>query len=203
MSRCRACSGWRRGCGRPPSRPGPRGRGVRPPAARRADHPGWALLRRRRTCQQPIGWSAGLQSERAARAGRLVERRRAVGARAAVRVPVRARDGRPAAAVRACRLADRPDRRLRVRPVRSVPGGRAAARRQVSRKNSRGRITAALVGLVVLVLAGWFVREQVVDNKTSALPTQALSALPPETATTWRLAQQGGPFPQPPNERGV
>ncbi len=70
----------------------------------------------------------------------------------------------------------------------------------MSRKNSRGRITAALVGLVVLVLAGWFVREQVVDNKTSALPTQALSALPPEATTTWRLVRQGGPFPYPRND---
>jgi ribonuclease T1 len=70
----------------------------------------------------------------------------------------------------------------------------------VTRKNSRGRITAALVGLVVLVLAGWFVREQVVDNKTSALPVRALSALPPEATTTWRLVRQGGPFPYPRND---
>jgi hypothetical protein len=34
----------------------------------------------------------------------------------------------------------------------------------------RGRITAALVGLVLLVLAGWFVREQVRPHPP-ALPT--------------------------------
>ncbi|WP_433250210.1 ribonuclease domain-containing protein [Streptosporangium sp. CA-135522] len=30
-----------------------------------------------------------------------------------------------------------------------------------------------------------------------ALPVRALSALPPEAATTWRLIRDGGPFPYP------
>lgn len=81
---------------------------------------------------------------------------------------------------------------------------------------SRGRITAALVGLVVLVVAGWFVRTQVVDDQASppsgssvsavlpgadsGLTVTPLSALPAEAASTWRLVQRGGPFPYPRND---
>ncbi|HKS47788.1 MAG TPA: ribonuclease domain-containing protein [Amycolatopsis sp.] len=61
---------------------------------------------------------------------------------------------------------------------------------------SRRRITAALVGLIVLVLGGWLVRD-VIETRVSAPQTQALSTLPPETATTYRLIQAGGPFPYP------
>jgi guanyl-specific ribonuclease Sa len=85
---------------------------------------------------------------------------------------------------------------------------------------SRGRITAALVGLVVLVVVGWFVRTQVVDNETSpagspasvstgvpgadsGLPVRSLSSLPAEAASTWRLVQRGGPFPYPRDDGAV
>lgn len=68
----------------------------------------------------------------------------------------------------------------------------------------RGRITLALLGLLVLVLAGWFVQQQVADDPPapttttaaqSGLPVRPLSTLPAEAAKTWRLIQQGGPFP--------
>ena len=88
---------------------------------------------------------------------------------------------------------------------------------------SRARITVALVGLVALVLVGWFVREQaaggpgapvgppasagpagpagpIVAGASSGLRVTALSALPPEAAATWRLVRQGGPFPYPRND---
>jgi guanyl-specific ribonuclease Sa len=84
---------------------------------------------------------------------------------------------------------------------------------------SRSRISAALVGLVVLVLVGWFVRELTADDTaapqspqstssaasaegsvalpgaSSGLRVQPLSALPTEAKATWRLIQSGGPFP--------
>lgn len=71
------------------------------------------------------------------------------------------------------------------------------------RAGSRGRITLALLGLLVLVLAGWFVRDQLdeapqapsVPAEQSQLPVRPLSTLPGEAASTWRLIQDGGPFP--------
>jgi guanyl-specific ribonuclease Sa len=70
---------------------------------------------------------------------------------------------------------------------------------------SSRRITVALVGLILLVLAGWFVRGLVTDGDTggasglpgaaSGLPVRALSELPAEAAGTWRLIGKGGPFP--------
>ena len=64
---------------------------------------------------------------------------------------------------------------------------------------SSRRITVALVGLIVLVLAGWFVRELVHGDDAmpgpSGLPVRALSELPAEAAGTWRLIEEGGPFP--------
>jgi ribonuclease T1 len=79
------------------------------------------------------------------------------------------------------------------------------------RPGSRGRITLALLGLIVLVLAGWFVREQVTDKPAepagvsvpgagSRLPVRPLSTLPAEAASTWRLVLKGGPFPYPRND---
>lgn len=76
---------------------------------------------------------------------------------------------------------------------------------------STRRITVALVGLVVLVLAGWFVREQTTGEPgTSAVPgadsglaVRALSELPAEAADTWRLVERGGPFPYPEDDGGV
>jgi ribonuclease T1 len=63
---------------------------------------------------------------------------------------------------------------------------------------SSRRITIALVGLIVLVVAGWTVRELVTDDASgggSGLPVRALSELPAEAAGTWRLIEKGGPFP--------
>lgn len=62
---------------------------------------------------------------------------------------------------------------------------------------SSRRITVALVGLIVLVLAGWLVREAVSgpEPSGSGLPVRALSELPDEAAGTWRLIEKGGPFP--------
>lgn len=67
---------------------------------------------------------------------------------------------------------------------------------------SSRRITVALVGLVVLVLAGWFVRDLTggadtgaVPGADSGLPVRALSELPAEAEGTWRLIERGGPFP--------
>jgi ribonuclease T1 len=65
---------------------------------------------------------------------------------------------------------------------------------------SSRRITVALAGLIVLVLAGWFVRELTVEEPAvpgagSGLPVRALSELPDEAAGTWRLIERGGPFP--------
>ena len=81
------------------------------------------------------------------------------------------------------------------------------------RPGSRGRITLALLGLIVLVLVGWFVREQVTDTPPapapagvsvpgadSKLPVRPLSTLPAEASSTWKLVTQGGPFPYPRND---
>ncbi len=82
---------------------------------------------------------------------------------------------------------------------------------------SRRRITFALVGLIVLVLAGWLVKDLSsgsgspapttsasasanVPGSSSGLPVKTLSSLPKETAATWKLIQQGGPFPYPKND---
>lgn len=83
----------------------------------------------------------------------------------------------------------------------------------------RRRITIALVGLIVLVLAGWLIRDLssgsgkpapttsvsstaagAVPGASSGLPVKALSTLPKEAADTWKLIQQGGPFPYPRND---
>lgn len=82
---------------------------------------------------------------------------------------------------------------------------------------SRKRITAALVGLVVLVLAGWLIRDvgsddagpapsgasasqSAVPGVESGLDVRPLSQLPKEAADTWRLIQRDGPFPYPRND---
>ena len=73
---------------------------------------------------------------------------------------------------------------------------------------SRRRISVALIGLIALVVIGWFVRdvavEQPPDGSTSVpgaaesgLPIRQMSSLPPEAATTWRLIGTDGPFPFP------
>lgn len=81
------------------------------------------------------------------------------------------------------------------------------------RPGSRGRITLALLGLLVLVLAGWFVRDQLDDgtpppapagqSEQSAPSVRPLSTLPAEAAATWRLIERGGPFPYPRDDGSV
>ena len=71
---------------------------------------------------------------------------------------------------------------------------------------SSRRITVALVGLVLLVLAGWFVQSRLADEPTpspSGMQERALSDLPPEAADTWRLIEAGGPFPHPDDDGKV
>lgn len=62
---------------------------------------------------------------------------------------------------------------------------------------SRKRITLALVGLVVLVLVGWLVKENAGDSSpsSSGMQVKPLSQLPPEVDDTWRLIVKGGPYP--------
>lgn len=63
---------------------------------------------------------------------------------------------------------------------------------------SSRRITAALVGLVILVLAGWLVRTALVEEPApppDGMAVRALSELPAEAADTWRLIESGAPFP--------
>jgi guanyl-specific ribonuclease Sa len=83
------------------------------------------------------------------------------------------------------------------------------------------RITAALVGLIVLVLGGWLVQDVVAGNglsgapptssvvgsvsgtvpgADSGLPVKPLSSLPPEANDTWKLIEAGGPYPYPHND---
>ncbi|RSD10580.1 ribonuclease domain-containing protein [Amycolatopsis eburnea] len=93
---------------------------------------------------------------------------------------------------------------------------------------NRRRITAALIGLLVLVLGGWLVKDAVGGGSTSpstsssstagssssapakgsaavpgadsGLPLKALSTLPSQAADTWQLIEKGGPFPYPRND---
>lgn len=90
---------------------------------------------------------------------------------------------------------------------------------------NRRRITAALIGLLVLVLGGWLVKDAVggssspasgtapgtsasapgkggagVPGADSGLPVKALSSLPPQATDTWKLIEKGGPYPYPRND---
>jgi ribonuclease T1 len=68
----------------------------------------------------------------------------------------------------------------------------------------RRRISAALIGLLVLVAGGAVGRHAlaappVADRpsavaSTAGLPVRALSQLPPQVAQVWQLIQHGGPF---------
>ncbi|MEV6241176.1 ribonuclease domain-containing protein [Lentzea sp. NPDC051838] len=80
------------------------------------------------------------------------------------------------------------------------------------------RLTVALVGLIALVVVGWFVKDNVsnpekpplnlpasasqlaVPGISSGLDVQALSKLPSEAAKTWKLIESKGPFPYPRND---
>ncbi len=56
----------------------------------------------------------------------------------------------------------------------------------------------------MFVLAGWLVREQLVDEPAAAGPrVVALSELPTEVAETWHLIERGGPYPYPDDDGTV
>ena len=92
---------------------------------------------------------------------------------------------------------------------------------------NRRRITAALIGLLVLVLGGWLVKNVLSDSSSSppassssssvapvksggaaaklpgtdsGLAVKPLSTLPTQAADTWKLIQKGGPYPYPRND---
>lgn len=91
---------------------------------------------------------------------------------------------------------------------------------------NRRRITAALIGLLVLVLGGWLVKDNLgsgssapstsssapaksstpakggaaVPGADSGLPVKTLSTLPPQASDTWKLIEAGGPYPYPRND---
>ncbi|SEQ60965.1 Guanyl-specific ribonuclease Sa [Lentzea xinjiangensis] len=80
------------------------------------------------------------------------------------------------------------------------------------------RLTVALVGLLALVVIGWFVKDStsgappgitkpLVTESASAVPgaasgltVEALSKLPAEAGRTWELIEANGPFPYPRND---
>lgn len=80
------------------------------------------------------------------------------------------------------------------------------------------RLTVALVGLIALVVVGWFVKDNVanpekppasIPSSASALAVpgakagmdvKALSSLPAEAGATWKLIESNGPFPHPRND---
>jgi guanyl-specific ribonuclease Sa len=65
------------------------------------------------------------------------------------------------------------------------------------------RARRPLVALVVLVAAlavGYGVRALQTSSTPSAVPTVALSSLPPQVAATVALIRAGGPFPYPAND---
>lgn len=77
--------------------------------------------------------------------------------------------------------------------------------------SSRKRISSALVGLVALVVLGWFGKDVVADSPSTEVPgasqsglqVQQLSKLPPETGKTYQLIVKGGPFPYPGKDGSV
>ncbi|TWP45273.1 ribonuclease N [Lentzea tibetensis] len=78
------------------------------------------------------------------------------------------------------------------------------------------RLTVALVGLIALVVVGWFARDVAstvppadtaptivssgAPNAPSGMQTKALSSLPPEAGKTYQLIKSNGPFPYPRND---
>jgi guanyl-specific ribonuclease Sa len=79
------------------------------------------------------------------------------------------------------------------------------------------RLTVALVGLIALVVVGWFAKDLAggsttapasapntsagaIPGKDSGLQVKALSSLPEEAAATWKLIGKNGPFPYPRND---
>ncbi|WP_158840777.1 ribonuclease domain-containing protein [Saccharothrix deserti] len=80
------------------------------------------------------------------------------------------------------------------------------------------RLSVALLGLIALVVVGYFAKDITGSSPTSAppssgsaasvavpgadsgLPVKALSSLPEQVKTTWELIGKGGPFPFPRND---
>ncbi|MEU3275132.1 ribonuclease domain-containing protein [Saccharomonospora sp. NPDC006951] len=73
---------------------------------------------------------------------------------------------------------------------------------------SRRRISAALIGLIVLVLGGWLIKDVIsagdsgdapgsVPGAESGLRVEPLSSLPEQADATYRLIEKDGPFPYP------
>lgn len=88
------------------------------------------------------------------------------------------------------------------------------------------RLTVALVGLIALVVIGWFVKDTTasdpvppssssspsatsaspgaqagaVPGSSSGMDVRALSTLPAEATKTWKLIEANGPFPYPRND---
>jgi ribonuclease T1 len=70
--------------------------------------------------------------------------------------------------------------------------------------SSRRRVSAALIGLLALVVGGALGRHALsappvadrpsVVASATGLPVRALSQLPPQAAQVWQLIQHGGPF---------
>ncbi|MFN2479473.1 MAG: ribonuclease domain-containing protein [Pseudonocardiaceae bacterium] len=73
--------------------------------------------------------------------------------------------------------------------------------------SSHRRVSAALIGLLVLVTIGWVGRHALTDPaappsggqpvavaSAAGLPVQTLSQLPPQVRQEWQLIQHGGPF---------
>jgi guanyl-specific ribonuclease Sa len=75
--------------------------------------------------------------------------------------------------------------------------------------SSRRRVSAALIGLLVLVMGGWLGQRVVAHlpgagstgadrlavTSAAGLPVRPLSQLPPQAAQVWQLIQHGGPYP--------
>ena len=79
------------------------------------------------------------------------------------------------------------------------------------------RLTVALVGLIALVVFGWFFKDlaggtgttpsatptvsgSATPGKDSGFEVKALSSLPAEATATWKLIEGNGPFPYPRND---
>lgn len=65
----------------------------------------------------------------------------------------------------------------------------------------------ALIALVAVLAVGYGINaargHHAPSHPATSMPTQALSALPPQVAQTVRLIEQGGPYPYPRNDGAV